>query len=214
MVDENVNINTGLDKLISTFCLTSYWSTHPVMCYHERCNPCFTILSLPWILKESDSLTDEIINHRINTTIPLQMNNVKSIFLASTPITFQFIKFIKETFVDLNKMIISWHTCTLDNQVIKEKNKIILNTVKTLKYYGKTYDLEFIDFLLLTPNIRRLIVDGSTIHIINGYAPENEQIASICQQIEDLNIFRNFSDCDQDETEETFPNASVSSKDI
>ncbi|CAF1672870.1 unnamed protein product, partial [Didymodactylos carnosus] len=79
---------------------------------------------------------------------------------------------------------------------------------------GATYDLEYIDFLLLTPNIRRFIVDGSAIHVINGYTPENQQVASICEQISDLNIFRNYSDCDEDETEETFPNAKRSSKDI
>jgi hypothetical protein len=184
------------------------------MCYHERCIPCFTVLSLPWILKESESVTNEIIHYRLNTTMPLQMNNVKSIFLASTTITSEFLMFIKKTFVNLNKMIISWHTCTLDDSIITAKDKIQLTTIKTLKYYGATYDLEYIDFLLLTPNIRRLIVDGSTIHVINGYVPENEQVASICEQIRDLNIFRNYSDCDEDETEETFPNARISSKDI
>jgi len=153
-------------------------------------------------------------NHRINTTTTLQMSNVKSIFLASTTLTLKFFKFIKETFVNLNKMIISWHTCTVDDEVLYGKNKVKLDTIKTLKYYGATYDLEYIDFLLLTPNIRRLIVDGSTIHVINGYVQENEQVASICDKITDLYIFRNYSDCDEDETEETFPNARVISNDI
>lgn len=200
----------GLDKLISTFRSTS----HPVMCYYEKSIPCFSIFSLPIILTKTDSLTNEIINYRTNTTIPLKLNKIKSIFLASTRITYEFLKFIKETFVDLNQMIISWYTCTVDDEVLQANNKIKLNTIQTLKYYGTSYDLEFIDFLLLTPNIRRLIVDGSTIHIINGYVHENQQLADILKQIKHLNIFRNFSDCDFNETEETFPNAVISSNDI
>ena len=142
------------------------------------------------------------------------MNNIKSIFLVSATIKYEFVKFIKETFVDLNKMIISWYTCILDDEVLLANNKIKLNTIETLKYYGASYDLEFIDFLLLTPNIRCLIVDGSTIHIINSYVHENQQLAAICEQINHLNIFRNYSDCDFNETEETFPNAEINSNDI
>ncbi|CAF1250370.1 unnamed protein product [Adineta steineri] len=211
---QNIDINNGLDKLISTFHSTSYWSTHPVMCYHDRSIPCFTIVSLPWILKETDTITDEILCYRTNLTIPLQINNIKSIYLASTPITLKFLKFIKETFPKLNKMIISWHTCSLDSEIFQRRNRIILNTIKTLQYYGSTDDLEYIDFLLLTPNIRYLVVDGNTIHVINSYIHENQQIALICEQISDLNIFREYEKCDEDETKETFPNALISSKEI
>ncbi|CAF3979422.1 unnamed protein product [Adineta steineri] len=211
---QNIDINNGLDKLISTFHSTSYWSTHPVMCYHDRSIPCFTIVSLPWILKETDTITDEILCYRTNLTIPLQINNIKSIYLASTPITLKFLKFIKETFPKLNKIIISWHTCSLDSEIFQRRNRIILNTIKTLQYYGSTDDLEYIDFLLLTPNIRCLIVDGITIHVINSYIHENQQIALICEQISDLNIFREYEYCDEDETKETFPNALISSKEI
>ncbi|CAF4153831.1 unnamed protein product, partial [Adineta steineri] len=34
------------------------------------------------------------------------------------------------------------------------------------------------------------------------------------EQISDLNIFREYEKCDEDETKETFPNALISSKEI
>ncbi|CAF2105335.1 unnamed protein product [Rotaria magnacalcarata] len=212
-VKENINIDTGLNKLISTF-RSSYWLTRSVMCYHERSYPCFTVFSLPWTLEESESVTNEIINHRTNTTVPLQIQNIKSLFLASTIITLEFLKFIQKTFPNLKTMIISWFTCTLDLAVLEEKNKIELATIKTIKYYGTTDDLEFLDFLLLIPNLRCLTVDGITVHIINGYAPENESLISLCKQISNLCIFRNAGRCEDDETKETFPNAKISFNDI
>ncbi|CAF1565434.1 unnamed protein product [Rotaria magnacalcarata] len=212
-VQENINIDTGLNKLISTF-RSSYWLTRSVMCYHERSYPCFTVFSLPWTLEESESVTNEIINHRTNTTVPLQIQNIKSLFLASTIITLEFLKFIQKTFPNLKTMIISWFMCTLDLAVLEEKNKIELATIKTIKYYGTTDDLEFLDFLLLIPNLRCLTVDGITVHIINGYAPENESLISLCKQISNLCIFRNAGRCEDDETKETFPNAKISFNDI
>ncbi|UJR32448.1 hypothetical protein I4U23_019910 [Adineta vaga] len=212
---ENVNINKDLDKLISTFRSTSYWSTQSIMCYHDRSIPCYTILSLPWIWSESDSLTNEIMNYRINnTSVPLEMPEIKSIYLAGTDISLEFLKFIKKIFINLRKMIISWHTCTIDERVVYGKNRIKLETIHTLKYYGATDDLEYVDFFLLTPNLRRLVVDGSTIHVINGYVYEDERLVSICKRISHLHIFRHYDNCNEDETEKTFPNAIISKKEF
>lgn len=183
------------------------------MCYYEESDSTLTMLSLPWILRELDPITNDIVNYRTNTSSPLRMTHVKMIYLSSTKITLSLIQFIKETFIRLKAMIICWYTCTLDGQVIEQKNNIQLETVKALHYYGSSHHFEYIQFLFLTPNIRHLTIDGAAIDAMNTYAQDNEQISSICEQITRLNVYQNLGDCDIDETKENFSNALIFAKD-
>ncbi len=79
------------------------------MWYHEKYYSCFTILSLSSILIELNSVTNEIINHRTNTTMALQIKYGKSNFLNSTTITLELLKFIQKTFVNLKNITILWY---------------------------------------------------------------------------------------------------------
>lgn len=184
------------------------------MCYHEPSYPSLIILSLPWVLSESYSFTDHLLNYRTNAPLPLRIPTVKSIYFASTEITWPLIKFLQETLIHLRKIIISWFTCTLNRQVIEERDQIQLKTVRSLQYYGSTNNSDYIDFFLLTPNLEELTIDGAAIDPINSYAEENEEISSICEQITRLNLYKNIGACDQDETEENFPRAMICSKEI
>ncbi|CAF3808513.1 unnamed protein product, partial [Rotaria sp. Silwood1] len=201
-----------LDELILSFYSRSSWLNHPVICFYETYSGYFTLLSLPWLLKESVPITNDIVNYRTNTTIPIKMMNINSISLDSTTITLKLLKFIEDTFINLKKIAISWYTCTLDDDVINEKRKNNLITIRTLKYYGITHNTDYIEFLLLLSNVRRLIVFSSVIDGINSFVSKNDKLYSLCKQITYLHIYRHFHDYNFYETKETFPNAVVNLK--
>ncbi|CAF4470821.1 unnamed protein product, partial [Rotaria sp. Silwood2] len=212
-MNKNVNINT--DEIISSFSSTSYWLNHAVMCFYEELHSYFVLLSLPWSTKENDPITNDIINYRTNTTtLPLKLMNMYSIYLNSTTIDFKFLKFIQDTFIHFKKITICWYTCSLNDDVIEQKTQINLSTIQTLKYYGISCNTNYIEFLLLLSNVRRLFAISSIIQGINRYISENEKLCSVCKQITYLHIYKNLHDYNNDEIKKTFPNAFVSLKNI
>jgi hypothetical protein len=184
------------------------------MCYHSQDYPRINVLSLPWILNQSNGITGGIVHHRLNITTPLQMTNIKAIFLDQTRIKIELLTFVQEKFVNIKKLIISWYTCVLEDQVIKEKSTVSLSSVTTLKYYGQSHNEGYIHFLLLTPNIRSFVATNSAINGINGCVNNNLNVHLICKQIHNLHIFTDDGDYDSRTTQATFPNARISFKDI